>query len=194
MLEYLTVEELAPYCRTSVHTLYRRIRAGALSCIRAGGGRKVLIPVEEARRFLAQHGIPIPAPLQEPVEGPTRILAVDDDEKLVRSLTRYFSRKEGFAFQSATSGFAAGLALPLFRPHVVLLDVMLGDMDGRELIKTVRGDSRHGNPRIIAMSGFVRDDEAAALQTLGFDDYLAKPFTLPDLLERIQRVLRKGRT
>ncbi len=188
MKDYLTVEEVAPYCHTSVWTIYRRIKQGALGCIRAGGGRIVLIPVEEVRRFLTANGMPIPPDIVD-VPTRTRVLLVDDDEKLVRSLERYFNHKEEFEFRSATSGFAAGVALKTFQPKVILLDIMLGDMDGRELLRVVRQDPEHRNARVIAMSGYVKDAETESLFTAGFDDYVPKPFALPDLLARITKVL-----
>lgn len=188
MKKFFTVEEVAPYFHTSVWTIYRRIKEGAIACVHAGGGRNMLIPAQEVRRFLSVHGLPIPDELAAAGER-IRVLLVDDDEKIVRSLTRYFARKELYELRSATSGFAAGLAIPEFKPQVILLDIMLGDMDGRELVKTVKADPQHGAPRVIALSGYVRDEESASLLAGGFDDYLAKPFTPQDLIERIERVL-----
>lgn len=191
MKEYLTVEEVAPYCHTSVWTIYRRIKEGAIACVRAGGGRNLLIPAHEVCRFLTQHGLPVPEGLAKGA-AKTRVLLVDDDEKLVRSLERYFTRRPEYEFKSASSGFAAGMAIQSFRPQVVLLDIMLGDMDGRELLATVRKDPQFGSTRVIALSGYLRDGEVAGLLSAGFDDYLAKPFALPDLVARIAAVLIKA--
>jgi excisionase family DNA binding protein len=182
-----TIEEAALYCQTSIWTVHRRIREGTLKSFRAGGGRTVRIPREELIRFLQENKIPLPAELAE--TSSKRILIVDDDEKIVRSLVRYVRARGGMEVESASSGFRAGVLIKSFKPQVVVLDIMLGDINGREVIRTIRSDEEHKGIKVIAISGFIKQEEVQSLLDSGFDDYLGKPFKLAELMQKIDRHL-----
>lgn len=183
--EHFTVEEAAPLCGTSIWTIYRRIHEGAINAFRAGGGRNVLIPREALLGFMRRNRIPIPGDL---ASRTIKLLIVDDDDRVVTPLERFFGARDDFVVQTAASGFAAGLAIRAFRPDVILLDIMLGDLDGRELCRELRRDPALRDVRVIGFSGYLEEPEIRELLESGFDDFIAKPIRPKELLERLSKL------
>ncbi|MBN2144563.1 MAG: response regulator [Candidatus Aureabacteria bacterium] len=179
------IEEAARFCQTTVWTIHRRIKEGKLFCFRAGGGRTFRIERNELLRFMTVNHIPIPSS----ISSKKKILLVDDDERVMRSLLRYFKTKSVYEVETASSGFRAGVLMESFKPHLVILDIMLGDINGYEVIKTIRKHPEQKATKVIAISGFVKDDEIKTLLSSGFDDYLAKPFKLSDLMHKVEELL-----
>jgi DNA-binding response OmpR family regulator len=118
----------------------------------------------------------------------TRVLVIDDDERLNVLLTRYMDRF-GFAVHSATDPRAGLRAVKSDPPDIVILDVMLPEMDGFAVCRKVRETSRV--PIIMLTARGEVMDRILGLE-LGADDYLAKPFEPRELVARIQAVLRRG--
>jgi len=118
-----------------------------------------------------------------------KILVIDDDSKLNRLLEEYLSR---FDFQVQTHAHPKeGLkALERFTPDLVILDVMLPDMDGFEVCRTIRASSTV--PIIMLTARGEVTDRIVGLE-IGADDYLPKPFEPRELVARIQTILRRAR-
>ena len=118
-----------------------------------------------------------------------RILLIDDDEWLAAPLTAFFKRFEVELDSAARPSI--GLAMLRAQPFdAVILDVMLPEMDGFELCRTIRRESDVPIIRLTARSDVM--DRVVGLET-GADDYLPKPFEPRELLARIQTVLRRAR-
>jgi two-component system, OmpR family, response regulator len=125
-----------------------------------------------------------------PFDGIARVLVVDD-EPAIRELLSLALGYEGFDVRTAADAAAAVAAAREFRPDAVLLDVMLPDGTGLEVLGRMRADA----PALPVMFVTARDaaaDRVAGL-TAGGDDYLSKPFSLEDLLARLRRLLRRNR-
>lgn len=121
---------------------------------------------------------------------PRRILIVEDDQTLRQALTFNLTR-EGYEVGSSGNG-ERGLALARSeRYDVILLDLMLPGMNGMELLRALR---REGNttPVIILSAKGDEVDRIVGLK-VGADDYMSKPFSRPELLARIEAVLRRAR-
>jgi DNA-binding response OmpR family regulator len=118
-----------------------------------------------------------------------RILVVEDDPKLTRILRDNLSF-EGFEVECAADGHAAVDAVQRFAPDLVVLDVTLPGSNGFELCRTWRKRERIAIVMLTARSG--KSDKLRGLE-LGADDYITKPFDLPELLARIRAVLRRVR-
>jgi DNA-binding response OmpR family regulator len=115
------------------------------------------------------------------------ILVVEDHESLCEMLSLYFMRY-GYHVRTATDGETALSILKAEEIHLVLLDLMLPRIDGYGVLKWIREHSSGALPYVIVVSaGNVITDRISTLQ-LGADEYLAKPFHLIRLLERIQRI------
>src|SRR6202140_248969 len=121
------------------------------------------------------------------MSGPTRVLVADDE----RSITAFIAlglRHEGYDVRTAAAGHIALRIVDEFKPHIVVLDLMMPRVDGWQLCRALAGDRSRG---IIILSA--RDETSDRIQglELGADDYLVKPFDFAELLARIRAVLRR---
>jgi two-component system, OmpR family, response regulator len=120
---------------------------------------------------------------------PHRILVVDDEPNIVDVVSMAL-RFHGFAVESAATGTEALAAVTSFRPHLILLDVMLPDMEGFEVARRL-GAQRAGVPIIFLTARDDTQDKVRGL-TSGGDDYVTKPFSLEELIARIRNILRRA--
>ena len=121
-------------------------------------------------------------------QSEAKLLVVEDDANILELLSASL-RFAGFDVSTATSGSAAVSAAKNANPDLVVLDVMLPDLDGFEVIRLMReGGARTPVVFLTARDG--TDDKIRGL-TLGGDDYVTKPFSLEELTARIRAVLRR---
>ena len=118
----------------------------------------------------------------------TRILIIDDDEKLNQLLTTYLAN-HGFEVISSTLPEEGLRMLAREKPGLIILDVMLPQMDGFEVCRTIRRQS--AVPVVMLTARGEITDRVVGLE-LGADDYLPKPFEPRELVARIQAVLRRA--
>jgi two-component system OmpR family response regulator len=116
------------------------------------------------------------------------LLVVEDDPNILELLSASL-RFAGFEVRSAMSGSTAIAAAQHQRPDLVVLDVMLPDVDGFDVIKRLRADGDRV-PVVFLTARDGTDDKIRGL-TLGGDDYVTKPFSLEELTARIRAVLRR---
>jgi two-component system alkaline phosphatase synthesis response regulator PhoP len=119
-----------------------------------------------------------------------RLLVVEDDATLRQAL-RFNLAREGYEVGVATNGPEALEAVRGRRPDLVLLDVMLPGMSGVEVLRVMRQEGID-TPVIIVSAKTEELDRVVGLK-VGADDYVTKPFSRPELLARIEAVLRRGR-
>ncbi len=93
--------------------------------------------------------------------------------------------------RSAGNGSDAGMMVKEYRPDLIVLDLMLPDINGREVCHRVRADSSLENVRILCISGMVEDDKIQELRLSGADDFLQKPFEMDALLKRLCQLLER---
>ncbi|GAB1817838.1 response regulator transcription factor [Herbidospora sp. RD11066] len=117
-------------------------------------------------------------------------LLVVDDEPTVRELLSATLRFAGFEVSSAATGTEAVEAVRVLRPDLILLDVMLPDLDGFQVVRRLRDLARPPVPVLFLTARDSPADKVTGL-TLGGDDYVTKPFDLPELLARIRAILRR---
>ena len=120
--------------------------------------------------------------------GEARLLVVDDEETILELLSGSL-RLAGFEVTTAASGIEALRAAAASRPDLILLDVMMPNGDGFEVVRRMRSSG----PDVPVIFLSARDDvrERVAGLALGGDDYVTKPFSLDEVLERIRAVLRR---
>ncbi|MDE6126676.1 MAG: response regulator transcription factor [Muribaculaceae bacterium] len=119
-----------------------------------------------------------------------RILVVDDEEAIREGL-RMALELAGYDVDTASSAEEAS-SLDLARYDLMLLDIMMGPMSGTELASAVRADRRSAAVPIIFLTALDSDDDMVAGLSLGADDYIAKPFSLRNVLARVEAVLRRA--
>ncbi|WP_055586785.1 response regulator transcription factor [Peterkaempfera griseoplana] len=131
-----------------------------------------------------------PTAVPPPPDGsPVRVLVVDDEPDLVEVLCGVL-RYEGWEVRGAPDGGAAVAAAAGFRPDAVVLDVMLPDVDGLEVLRRIRA----AQPEVCVLFLTARDaveDRIAGL-TAGGDDYVTKPFSLEEVVARLRGLLRRA--
>jgi two-component system OmpR family response regulator len=121
--------------------------------------------------------------------GAARVLVVDDEPNIVDVIAMAL-RYEGFEVDAAGTGAEALAKVRDTRPHVLLLDVMLPDMEGFEVARRL-GAERARVPIIFLTARDATEDRVRGL-TVGGDDYVTKPFSLEELVARVRALLRRA--
>lgn len=116
-----------------------------------------------------------------------RILVVDDEERMVRFI-RMNLEHDGFQVSEAFNGKQAIQKLRDLTPDLILLDVMMPDLDGFEVLETIREIS---NVPVIMLTAKGEEDDRVRGLELGADDYVTKPFSPRELVSRVKAVLRR---
>jgi two-component system, OmpR family, response regulator RpaA len=180
--DVLTTGEVAKICNVAPRTVSKWFDSGALRGYRIPGSKDRRIPVNQLIRFMKQHGMP----LNGLMTGTTRILIVDDEQDIVEVLEKILEDEAKYEVEVARGGFAAGVIAEKFRPHVILLDMHLADIDGREVCKQVKNNADLQLTKVIAMSGKMTEEESRGLAAQGFDSFLKKPFHVKQVIEAIE--------
>lgn len=175
-----TTGEAAKICKVSQQTIIRCFDNGSLKGFRVPGSRFRRIPRHDLYSFMRDNGIPTDA-LES---GKRKVLLVDDDQDLVDLLSDAFSRDGRFEIKTANNGFDAGMLVKEFRPDLVVLDIMLPDINGKEVCQRVRSDPTLEMVKVICISGMVEQDKIADLRASGANDFMQKPFAVEKLMDR----------
>ena len=124
---------------------------------------------------------------------PKSVLIIDDEVDL-RNLLEYNLRKEGYKVMTAQDG-RTGIDQTLReRPDLIVLDIMMTIIDGLEVCKTLRNNSKTANIPILMLTAKAEETDKVIGLEIGADDYMVKPFGIRELLARIKALLRrKGR-
>jgi two-component system KDP operon response regulator KdpE len=120
-------------------------------------------------------------------DGKRNILVVDDEAQITRVLKTSLSA-QGYGIRTASDGMQALLEMKTWTPDLIITDLRMPNMDGLELCRQVRSESRIP---IIVLS--VKGEEAIKVEALdaGADDYVTKPFSINELLARVRAALRR---
>jgi len=185
MKTVFTTGEAAKICKVSQQTIIRCFDNGQLKGFRVPGSRFRRIPREQLYKFMKDNGIPTDA-LES---GKRKVLLVDDDNELVELMTKVLEDDGRFEVRMAGNGFDAGMMVKEYRPDLIVLDVMLPDINGKEVCHRVRADSTLEDVRILCISGLIEEDKVHELRLSGADDFMPKPFELDALIERMCTLL-----
>ena len=185
MKTVFTTGEAAKICKVSQQTIIRCFDSGQLKGFRVPGSRFRRIPRDQLFSFMQDNGIPTDA-LES---GKRKILLVDDDLDLVELITDVLEKDGRFEVRIANNGFDAGMLVKEYGPDLIVLDVMLPDINGREVCQRVRNDKTMDDVRIICISGMVEEDRIEDLKAAGANDFLHKPFEVETLVERMCQLL-----
>ena len=181
MKTVFTTGEAAKVCKVSQQTIIRCFDNGQLKGFRVPGSRFRRIPREALYKFMKDNGIPTDA-LES---GKRKVLLVDDDVEILDMIHRFLEEDGRFEVKIAQNGFDAGMMVKEYRPDLIVLDVMLPDINGKEVCHRVRADATLEDVRIICMSGMIEEDKIQELKLAGADDFIQKPFEIERLVERM---------
>src|SRR5213080_4300148 len=176
-----TTGEAAKVCKVSQQTIIRCFDNGQLKGFRVPGSKFRRIPREALYKFMKDNGIPTDA-LES---GKRKVLLVDDDLELVELVTKVLEEDGRFEVRVAGTGFDAGMMVKEYRPDLIVLDVMLPDINGKEVCHRVRADATLEDVRILCISGMIEEDKVQELKLSGADDFLHKPFDIEELIDRM---------
>lgn len=185
MKTVFTTGEAAKICKVSQQTIIRCFDSGQLKGFRVPGSRFRRIPRDILYKFMKDNGIPTDA-LES---GKRKALVVDDDRDLLELIRDTLEADGRFEVRSANNGFDAGMLVKEYHPDVIILDVMLPDINGKEVCQRVRSDSALDDVKIICISGMVEQERITELKESGANDFMQKPFEMDALLNRICRML-----
>ena len=129
------------------------------------------------------------APSRPPEASTGARVLVVDDEPNITELVAMALRYEGYSVKTAGTGRGALTAVSQFDPALVILDVMLPDIDGMEVLRRLNS-SGHKVPIIFLTAKDATEDKVHGL-TIGGDDYVTKPFSVEELMARVRVVLRR---
>ncbi len=181
MKTVFTTGEAAKICKVSQQTIIRCFDNGQLKGFRVPGSRFRRIPREALYKFMRDNGIPTDA-LES---GKRKVLLVDDDAELVEVILKFLDEDGRFETRVAQNGFDAGMMVKEYHPDLIVLDVMLPDINGKEVCHRVRADASLEDVRILCMSGMVEEDKIQELKLAGADDFIPKPFEVDSLIDRM---------
>jgi two-component system OmpR family response regulator len=122
---------------------------------------------------------------------PSRILVVDDEPSITDLLSMAL-RYEGMEVEVSHMGRQALEAMTKFRPHLVVLDVMLPDLSGFEVLERMGRDRIGGRLPVLFLTARDTLDDKLRGFTLGGDDYMTKPFSVEELIVRVRAILRRA--
>jgi len=185
--DILTVAKASDYCRVSSKTIINWVESGYIEAYKTvGGHRRIKKEVLEA--FMKKQGIPIP---KEDTSGERkRILVVDDDPIIVETIVLALEEDvSDYEVISASDGFEAGLQVNHFKPHLLILDIMMPDIKGYEVCKRVKSNPETKDTKIIVLSAYLDEEKFKQMKEHGADVCFSKPLPLPQLKEEVARLL-----
>lgn len=122
--------------------------------------------------------------------NPMRILVVDDEVD-IREFVQYNLVKEGYEVSCASNGREALTKAVEFRPHLILLDMMMPEMDGREACVALRANPATAKTMIVFLSAVCEEESLVECYEAGADDYITKPVSMKVLCSRVAAICKR---
>jgi excisionase family DNA binding protein len=179
---HLTPNEVAEMLMVNPVTVRQWAARGLLRSLTTPGGHRRFL-LRDVEEFARSRGS---APVPRSSGRPDRVLIVDDDVELSAYIAEMIeSRDPKVAIEIARDGFEAGIKVESFRPHALLLDLMMPGMDGFEVCRRLRERPTLNHVRIVAMTGFPSPENVERIMTAGADACLPKPVDAERLLAEL---------
>jgi len=184
----LTTGDVARLCGFSTSAVLQWIRRGKLPAYSSPGGQHRVSP-EQLTGFLREHGMRVPTDLVR--SGPPyRVLIVEDEEFVRDVVARTLADlEEDCVVDVAENGVVGCMKIPVFQPHLILLDLLMPEVDGVELCRAIKSVEETSHIKILVVTGADPDDHVARVLQAGADDWIAKPFRIEPLLAKVRGLL-----
>jgi len=186
--DIFTIPEIAKMFKLSRYTVFHWVKKGNLNAYRPAKNAAWQVTRKELAKYMKKHDIPLELLNNDRI----KILIVDDEVAITSFISKALKKERNFEIDVANSGFKAGIKLAEFKPHIVILDIILGDIDGREFFEQIRENPELKETKVIGISGKIDSSEEQSLLDQGFSDFLRKPFTMKVLKETIYKVLEEA--
>lgn len=171
MNKFLTTHQIAGLLGVSERTVANWIDRGHLDAFRTPGGHRRVAP-DSLREFLRVRRMPVPEELSEEV----RVLVVEDDAPVAATL-KGFLEKAPQSYEVATigDGVSALIQIGNWKPHVVLLDIIMPGMDGLEVCRKIKSNDSLGEVQVVFVTGYTEIEAETVKRDTGAIDVLFKP-------------------
>jgi CheY-like chemotaxis protein len=192
MKPVLTTGDVAKYCHVTIPTVCSWIKKGHLASYTLPTGHHRILP-GEFRAFLNRNGMPINERYFSDQEAQARILIVDDEPQVADVIKEMLARDEArFSVASTSDPFEAGMLVASFRPHLVVLDLMMPGVDGFQVCQRIRRDPEATHTRILIVTGFSEAENIEKALALGADGLMEKPLDTDEFLAAVDEILSQG--
>lgn len=182
-----TTFEAAKICHVTHHSIKNWIKQGLIKASRTPGGHYRILE-DDLDRFREQYDM-FP---RDKGSSRRRIMVVDDDPDTLAMIADILSN-EGFELDKVSSATEVGLKAAQLLPDLILLDFLMPDVNGFEVCTALRANDLTRGIPIMAVTCLSKESEIERIFECGADDYLAKPFKVDSLLEKVQDLLSRGR-
>jgi len=195
-MKVFTVFEASRLCGVSAKTIANWIEAGHIKAFRTVGGHR-RVRAEDMVAFMKEKGMPVTPDLEKSEQGAPRpsperrrILIVDDDRIIVETLVFALEEEEhDYEIVSASDGFEAGVQLERFKPHLVILDIMMPDIDGYEVCRRIKSSGEFKDIKVIVLSAYLDESSYRQMREYGADLCFSKPLPLDQLKAEVAALL-----
>lgn len=185
MKDVFATTQVAKICGTSRVTVDRWLNRGDLKGYRPTPNSNWRVTKKELINFMHSNNIPMDLLKTNKV----KILIVDDDEDITSLISKVLEKERNLEIDIANSGFKAGVKITEFKPDIIILDIILGDIDGREFFQHIKEEPELNEVKVIGISGIIDPSEEKSLLDLGFSDFIRKPFKIKELKDTIFKVI-----
>ena len=180
----LTTGDVAAHCEVAVKTVNNWIKRGKLKTATTAGGHH-RIHVDNFNEFLREHNLPL---WGEQGTEEYRVLIVDDEPDVVRVLVKCF-RTGPYEVTTASDGFEAGIQVNGFRPHLIILDLVMPNLDGFRVCRLIKANPELRDIKILILTGHASDENRQKALEGGADYFMTKPFRPEELRRTVEELL-----
>jgi excisionase family DNA binding protein len=180
---FYTTGEVADMCNVSPTTIFRAIINNHIKAATTPGGH-FRISRAELEVFLKKNNLPVHL-----ADGATkRILIVEDNALERRALERILGGLSDVNVKSTGFGYEAGFLTQSFLPTLIVLDIFLNDIDGRQMIKLIRADEKLKQTKIVVVTGAKDPADIKEIKALKPDAFFQKPVSPDELKEVVNKL------
>jgi excisionase family DNA binding protein len=179
-MRFRTTGYVAAACQVTIPTVKRWIRDGHLAAFQTAGGH-YRITETEFERFRAVRHIPS---IEKSGEL-AKILIVDDEPRLLETLSEALAWEGRYKVEAAADGYEGLIKVGGFRPDLLILDIRMPGLDGFQVCRRVKADPTTRSTRILAVTGHTEENTRARIFEAGADAFLEKPIALPKLQHEV---------
>lgn len=185
---YYTTYQVSKILGVSLPTVVNWVNDDRLKAHRTPGGHR-RIARSDLIAFAQECNYPLSEEFLSESNGRRRVLIVDDEQDFSDMVRDYLSIKGQMDVEVADSGFGAGYTVARFKPDIILMDIMMPDIDGFEVLQMLRNSKDTQRIPIIACTAFRDAQIERRIQEEDFDGFIQKPLRLDDLLTLLQETL-----
>jgi excisionase family DNA binding protein len=180
-----TTFEAARICHVTHHSIKNWIKQGLIKASRTPGGHYRILEEDLTEFREKYHMFPEEKRRDRPV-----VMVVDDEQDALDLIERVLS-EENVDIVKVSNATEVGLKVAQLTPDLILLDFLMPEVNGFEVCKALRANEQTKDIPIMAVTCLTKEEDIERIFDVGADEYLAKPFKVDDLLEKVRELLAK---